>query len=264
MFRVSQDGRLQIQKVRLPSKTMNFSVDLEGSRCFQEGLSDIIAINFGTEKSMNKAIMVGRRNEIALLKSYYQSPKSEMVAVYGRRRVGKTFLIKETMGSLFDFDFVGMHKTSARIQRIQFQKKLNMLSKKATRNPSDWFAAFDNLADYLMSLKKDKVVVFLDELPWMDSVNSNFLSAFSFFWNTWDSKKKLLKMYVCGSATAWMVDTFIGDPGGLYGRISRAIYLSPFTLAETEQYLNSAKNMKFSRMQVLETYMIFGGIPYYP
>ena len=114
-----------------------------------------------------------------------------------------------------------------------------------------------------MSLEKERVVVFFDELPWMDTVNSSFLSAFAYFWNTWDSQKKLLKLYVCGSATTWMVDTLIGDPGGLYGRISRPIYLSPFTLAETELYLNSVMKMKYNKMQVLDTYMIFGGIPYY-
>lgn len=212
---------------------------------------------------MKRITLVGREKEVALINKYYQSPKSEMIAVYGRRRVGKTFLIKETMESLLDFDFIGMSKTSAKIQRREFQKKINMLTGDENKTPRDWFEAFDNLKGYLMSLKKDVVVVFLDELPWMDTVNSNFLSAFSYFWNTWESKKKLLKLYVCGSATTWMVDTLIGDPGGLYGRISRPIYLAPFTLSETEKFLNSIKKMKYNNMQVLDTYMVFGGIPYY-
>ena len=191
------------------------------------------------------------------------STKSEMVAIYGRRRVGKTFLVKETMGNLFDFDFIGMHKTPAKIQRNQFLKKLNSLSGKEYKHPTDWFEAFDNLKEYLLSLNKEKVVVFLDELPWMDTANSNFISAFSYFWNTWDSKKVLLKLYVCGSATTWMVDKLIGDPGGLYGRVSRPVYLAPFSLNETEQFLNKIKKLNYNKMQVLDTYMIFGGIPYY-
>ena len=212
---------------------------------------------------MKRITLIGREKEEALIKKYYQSPKSEMIAVYGRRRVGKTFLIKETLGALFDFDFIGMHKTSAKIQRREFQRKLNLLTGCDGKIPQDWFEAFDNLKAYLMSLKKDRVVVFLDELPWMDTVNSSFLSAFSYFWNTWDNRKKHLKLYVCGSATTWMVDTLIGDPGGLYGRISRPIYLAPFTLAETEKFINSIKKMKYNKMQVLDTYMVFGGIPYY-
>ena len=89
----------------------------------------------------------------------------------------------------------------------------------------------------MLKLKKDRVVVFIDELPWMDTSKSNFLAALSSFWNGWRSKKTFLKLYVCGSATTWMVDKFIGDKGGLYGRVSRPIYLAPFTLLETEQYL---------------------------
>lgn len=212
---------------------------------------------------MKKNTFIGREKEIAVLKEYYQSPKSEIVAVYGRRRVGKTFLIKETMGRLFDFEFIGMYKTSAGIQREQFQKKLNSLSKEREKAPDSWYEAFDHLKDYLLSLKKERVVVFLDELPWMDTTNSGFLSAFSLFWNTWDHKAALLKLYVCGSSTTWMIDKLIGDRGGLYGRISRTVYLAPFTLAETGLYLNKIKKMGFSKMQVLDTYMIFGGIPYY-
>ena len=212
---------------------------------------------------MNKSTLIGREKEIALLNKYYLSPKSEMVAIYGRRRVGKTFLMKETMGELFDFDYIGMHKTPAKVQRNQFQKKLNAITGEEAKTPADWFESFDNLKTYLMSLKKEKVVVFLDELPWMDAVNSNFLSAFSYFWNSWDSNEKLLKLYVCGSSTTWMVDTLIGDPGGLYGRVSRPIYLAPFSLAETEQFLNKVKKLKYNKMQVLDTYMVFGGIPYY-
>ena len=212
---------------------------------------------------MNNSTFIGRKKEIELIRRYYDSPKSEMVAVYGRRRVGKTFLIKETMGDFFDFEFVGMHKTPSKVQRELFQKKLNSLSEEEKNVPKDWYEAFDRLSEFLLAQKKRKVVVFLDELPWMNNMNSHFLSAFSYFWNNWDSKKTLLKLYVCGSATTWMIDKLIGDQGGLYGRVSRQIYLAPFTLYETEQFLNVVKKMNYNKMQVLDTYMIFGGIPYY-
>lgn len=212
---------------------------------------------------MGKQGFIGREKEVALLEKYYASSKSEMIAVYGRRRVGKTYLIKETMGKHFDFEFIGMHKTPAKIQRELFQKQINGLADSDAKNPKDWYEAFDNLKKYLLSLGKSKVVVFLDELPWMDTLNSNFLSAFSYFWNTWDSKRALLKLFVCGSATTWMVEKLIGDQGGLYGRVSRPVYLAPFSLAETERFLNDIKKMHYNRIQVLDTYMIFGGIPYY-
>ena len=206
---------------------------------------------------------IGRTAEIELLEEYYNSNKSELVAVYGRRRVGKTYLICETLGNRFDFEYTGKHKVASKVQISEFQKELNRLTKDKSTEAKDWFDAFDHLKEYLLGLKKDKVVVFLDELPWMDTAKSNFLAALSAFWNGWRSKKTLLKLYVCGSATTWMVDKFIGDKGGLYGRVSRPVYLAPFTLLETEQYLNEIKKMKYGRKLILDTYMIFGGIPYY-
>ena len=207
--------------------------------------------------------LIGRTEEIQLLERYYESDKSELVAVYGRRRVGKTYMVCETLGQRFDFEYTGMYKTAAKVQIGEFQKELNRRTKMKNPEAIDWFQAFDQLREYLLSLEKDRVVVFLDELPWMDTSKSNFLAAFSSFWNGWRSNKTLLKLFVCGSATTWMVDKFIGDRGGLYGRVTRPIYLAPFTLSETEQYLNDVKKMNYGRKLVLETYMIFGGIPFY-
>ena len=207
--------------------------------------------------------LIGRAEEIRLLENYYASDKSELVAVYGRRRVGKTYLVCETLEDRFDFEYTGKYKTSAKIQIKEFCREIERLSNRKDDAPSDWFEAFDRLKDYLLGLGKDRVIVFLDELPWMDTPKSNFLAAVSSFWNGWRSKKTFLKLYVCGSATTWMVDKFIGDKGGMYGRISRAIYLAPFSLSETEQYLNEVKQMNYGRKQVLDSYMIFGGIPYY-
>lgn len=212
---------------------------------------------------MRSKKIIGRTEEIALLEEYYNSNKSELVAIYGRRRVGKTYLICETLEDRFDFDYIGKYKVAAKVQIGEFQKELNRLTKNKDGESKDWFEAFTHLKEYLLGLGKDRVVVFLDELPWMDTAKSNFMAALSTFWNGWRSKKTLLKLYVCGSATTWMVNKFIGDKGGLYGRVSRPIYLAPFTLLETEQYLNNIKKMRYSKKLVLDTYMIFGGIPYY-
>lgn len=202
--------------------------------------------------------IVGREAERKLLQRYQESEKSELVALYGRRRVGKTYLIRCTFRDEFDFSFTGMYETSKSLQLRRFAKQLGV-----DETPKDWFEAFDLLRDHLIALKKKTVTVFLDELPWMDTRNSHFLEAFSMFWNTWPMGTSLLKLYVCGSSTSWMLNKFIGDKGGLYGRTSRTIYLRPFTLRETGQYLTSVKNFTLTHRQILDIYMIMGGIPYY-
>lgn len=202
--------------------------------------------------------IVGREAERKLLQRYQESEKSELVALYGRRRVGKTYLIRCTFRDEFDFSFTGMYETSKTLQLRRFAKQLGV-----DETPKDWFEAFDLLRDHLIALNKKTVTVFLDELPWMDTRNSHFLEAFSMFWNTWPMGTSLLKLYVCGSSTSWMLNKFIGDKGGLYGRTSRTIYLRPFTLRETGQYLTSVKNFTLTHRQILDIYMIMGGIPYY-
>ena len=212
---------------------------------------------------MTNTSIIGRVYEQKIIKDYYDSPKSELVAVYGRRRIGKTFLIKKFFNEKFDFWFTGMYDTKKPVLLSQFGMELSKYSKTHVKTPKDWFEAFNSLSEYLLSLNKEKVTVFLDELPWMDTPKSNFLQAFSYFWNMWHSDKTQLKLFVCGSATTWMLDKFVGDKGGLYGRVSQAIYLAPFNLGETEKFLKDIKGIKYNRHQLLELYMILGGVPYY-
>ena len=211
---------------------------------------------------MNRTI-VGRTEECRLIETYCNSPTAELMAIYGRRRVGKTVLVKSFFEGCFDFYFTGLYETSKAVQLDLFRKELEKKQGKSLPKFKDWFAAFDALREYLESLPPKRMVVFLDELPWMDTAKSNLIPAFSYFWNTWGSTQPGLKLFVCGSATTWMLEKLIGDKGGLYGRVSRAIYLAPFTLNETERFLNEIKEMGYGRAQVLETYMVLGGIPYY-
>ena len=211
---------------------------------------------------MEKSKIIGRIYEQELLREYYESPSSELVALYGRRRVGKTYLVKTFFDEKFDFWFTGLYNTRKDVLLSEFGAAIRAYSGKEVKTPGDWFEAFRALTDYLVSLGKEKVVVFLDELPWMDTPKGDFISAFSSFWNMWRSGMTL-KLFVCGSATTWMLDKLIGDRGGLYGRVSRAIHLSPFTLGETESYLREIKGMVLNRHQILEVYMILGGVPYY-
>lgn len=206
--------------------------------------------------------IIGRRHEQNLIAEYCGTSKAELVAIYGRRRVGKTFLVKQFFNNEFDFYFTGSFDTPRSTQLNLFKKELARYSQEKRLKPKDWYEAFDQLRDYLSSLDKSRIVVFLDELPWLDTPKSGFLSAFSYFWNSWASSCGNLKLFVCGSATTWMISKLIGDHGGMHGRVNRQIYLRPFTLAETELFLRS-KNIDWDRYQIIEAYMTMGGVPYY-
>lgn len=207
--------------------------------------------------------IIGRKEEKKQIRDRFESDKSELLAVYGRRRVGKTYLVKQCFNEEFDFWFTGLYQTPRAQQLVQFRAALSEKTGEKMPKIKDWFEAFEKLKSYLLSLQKEKVVVFLDELPWMDTPKGNFIQAFSYFWNMWPSNKTLLKLYVCGSATTWMIKNFIGDKGGLYGRVTCSIYLAPFNLGETEEFLKKIKHIDLSRHKILELYMILGGIPYY-
>jgi len=206
--------------------------------------------------------LIGRENELHTLEQVMQREDAQLVAVYGRRRVGKTFLVKRFFNEIFDFSFVGSYKTATSIQLELFRGALERYSGCKVGKLKTWYAAFDALRYYLQSLRKERIVIFFDELPWMDQPKSNFLSAFSYFWNDWACSVSGLKLVACGSATTWMLDKFVGDRGGFYGRNNRAIYLPPFTLNEVEQFLKM-RGFVWSRYKIVEAYMVFGGIPYY-
>ena len=208
--------------------------------------------------------IIGRKYEQQLVKERCQSGKAELVAIYGRRRVGKTYLVRQMFNNQFAFAFTGMYEVGRVVQLEHFRMVLQQYSGAQVPRLKDWFDAFDALRRYLEMLSgQERIVVFLDELPWMDTPKSNFMAAFGSFWNTWASTRANVKIFVCGSATTWMLSHLIGDKGGLYGRVSRAIYLAPFSLGETSQFLSEVKGVSLSHRQVLEVYMVMGGIPYY-
>jgi len=207
--------------------------------------------------------IIGRSYEQHILQNICEEKEARLVAVYGRRRVGKTYLVKNFFGEKFDFFFTGSFEASMQVQLTLFAGALKEYSGETRALPKDWFEAFEQLKSYLVTLNKQCVVVFLDELPWMDTPRSHFLTAFSYFWNTWASMRDGMKLVVCGSATSWMLDKVVGDKGGLYGRSSRSIYIAPFNLYEVEKFLSGRKGIIWNRYQILEAYMIFGGIPYY-
>ena len=207
--------------------------------------------------------IIGRIEEIQRLSDYVDSDKAEFLVVYGRRRVGKTFLIKQFFKEKFTFYFSGAENASKQQQLFNFSVALNKYSGMEFPPVDSWQKAFVQLENYLQGVKtRGRKVIFIDELPWLDNAKSGFLSAFEYFWNTYASSKKEIFLVACGSATSWIINKIIRNRGGLHNRVTRQIRLQPFTLNETEQFLKS-KKIILSRFQIAECYMIMGGIPYY-
>lgn len=207
--------------------------------------------------------IIGRTNEQDILSKCVESDKAEFVAVYGRRRIGKTYLVKQFFGEAFDFYATGVYKITRSDQLKLWQEQLTKFSGIKNTKPKDWFEAFNQLREYIETLtEKEKVIIFIDELPWLDTPKSGFIRALELFWNGWAADRRGLKLIVCGSATTWMTNKLLGDKGGLHNRVTRPIRLAPFTLKETAEYLQSL-NIEWEHKDILDTYMILGGTPYY-
>ncbi len=213
--------------------------------------------------------LIGRHDEMAELERYYNQDNAVFVAVYGRRRVGKTFLVNEFFMNNFDYKVTGVspaeyeRKQLTDMQLANFNLALNHYSGRIFPVPKDWMQAFRQLIEYLETgTEKRRQVVFFDELPWMDTPYSGFLTAFEWFWNSWGSTCRNLMLIVCGSATSWIVNNVINSKGGLHNRLSGKIFLSPFNLKEAEQFYES-RGIVWDRYEQLQSYMIFGGVPYY-
>jgi hypothetical protein len=207
-------------------------------------------------------MLIGRNTERERLLEAYRSEYSEFVAVYGRRRVGKTFLVRETFDYKFTFSHAGIYKKNTRGQLQEFYKSLRRHGAEVSAVPKDWSEAFDMLMSFLDKSKDKRKVVFIDELPWMDAPRSSFVSALEHFWNSWASARKDILLIVCGSASSWIVNKIFRNHGGLHNRVSVRIHLSQFTLRECELYAQALK-LRYSREQITEAYMIVGGVPYY-
>jgi hypothetical protein len=207
--------------------------------------------------------IIGRRKEITELQSFVASYESEFIAVYGRRRIGKTFLVRKILGEQFSFYVTGMDNVTMDEQLLNFTLELRKYSDNDFLPvPDNWMIAFDSLIRYLEKLPESKKILFIDEIPWMDTPRSSFLSALEHFWNTWASARDDIKLIVCGSATSWMLNKLINNRGGLHNRLTHRIALMPFTLSECEEYF-AARGFSYSRKEIAECYMVMGGVPYY-
>lgn len=205
---------------------------------------------------------IGRKEELKTLLEISKSGKPEFVAVYGRRRVGKTYLIQQFFENSFAFSASGIIDGSKEEELFAFTSSL-IKAGYVGQQPKSWLEAFELLKSTLEKhLIRGRCVIYIDELPCFDTPKSGFVRALGHFWNTWASLRKNVLLIVCGSATSWMINNVINDHGGLHNRVTRVIYLRQFNLSETEAYLKS-QQIKWPRTMIVETYMMLGGIPYY-
>lgn len=207
--------------------------------------------------------IIGRKEEITKLLRLEKSERSEFVAVYGRRRVGKTFLIDQIFGERYTFTMSGVLEGSKTDQLQAFADAFENTGKPLKKVPTKWHDAFQLLRQYIESLSgKMKKIIFIDELPCLDTKRSGLVKTLDHFWNTWASKRNDILLIVCGSATSWMVRNIINNHGGLHDRITDEIHLRQFTLNETEQYLKE-HGCRWNRLSITQLYMVMGGVPYY-
>ncbi len=207
-------------------------------------------------------MIIGRNKEQEELQRAFTSEYSEFVAIYGRRRVGKTYLIRETFNYKFTFSHAGMANGNKQEQLAAWRQSLEEYGMHLTQTPRDWMEAFGLLRTLIKDSSEERKVIFIDEMPWMDTPGAKFVNALEFFWNSWASARKDILLIICGSATSWIINKIFKNHGGLHNRVTYRIYLQPFTLHECELYAES-QQIKFTRYDYLEAYMVMGGVPYY-
>ncbi len=209
--------------------------------------------------------IIGRKEEIKALAQLKESQQPAFLAIYGRRRVGKTYLVKQFFSMSFGFYMTGVANVSTRQHLSNFHTALITRYPEAERfrQPKDWFQAFQQLTSVLETKEAtERKVIFLDELPWLDTAKSGFIPALEHFWNAWASSRSDILLIVCGSAASWMINNLINHRGGLHNRVTHRLILEPFSLAECEQYFQF-RGMNYERYQLLQIYMVTGGIPFY-
>lgn len=207
--------------------------------------------------------VIGRHSEIQALQKYYNSGKAEFVAMYGRRRVGKTFLIRQYFQNKFTFDMTGVLEGNKSEQMSAFHAALKLYGYNGKKNTT-WLDAFFALRQLLEEKLEEgkRCVVFIDELPCLDTPKAGFIHALGHFWNSWANWQSQMMLIVCGSATSWMVRNVIDDHGGLHDRVTHEMHLHPFTLSEAEEYFHE-HGFLWKRLSLLQVYMAVGGVPYY-
>ena len=208
-------------------------------------------------------MLIGRKEEQNILLNALNDSSSHLIAVYGRRRVGKTYLVRESFQDKFCFQHSGVYNGNRKTQLKAFYGALlDAGLPESEPVPKDWLEAFQMLKTVIAGSDMKRKVVFIDELSWMDTPRSDMMMALEHFWNSWASARKDIVMILCSSATSWIINKVIHNKGGLYNRLTGRIHLQPFTLHNCREY-SEAKHLSLSDTQIMELYMIIGGVPFY-
>lgn len=207
-------------------------------------------------------MIIGRKNEIDILQRSVRDDRSHFIAIYGRRRIGKTFLVRQVFDGRFTFQHVGLSKGTMSEQIFSFEASVKEAGVVSSDKRKNWLEAFEDLKEVVRRSTEKKKILFIDELSWMDTRNSDLIVALENFWNGWASARNDIVLIICASATSWMMSNVIHNKGGLYNRLTHEIRLSSFNLAECEEFIK-AKGISMNRSQMLQYYMVFGGVPYY-
>ncbi len=212
---------------------------------------------------MSEASIIGREKEKKILHDILASSEPEFIALYGRRRVGKTFLINQFFRNKgLYFEITGIKEADKQLQLKNFATEFEHCFGKQPQKskPNNWVDAFSILYQEIKKSEEQHIILFFDELPWLASPRSGFLTALDHIWNRYLSRDPRVILIVCGSAASWMIKKIIHNRTGLYGRLTRQIRLLPYSLAETEKYLKS-RHIYLDRKQITELYMAMGGVP---
>jgi len=208
-------------------------------------------------------MIIGREEEIEILKNKFASSKSEFVALYGRRRVGKTFLVRSVFDGKLTFRLTGMAQVNLQEQLTNFNDAMQeQYPNPDLKKAENWKEAFRQIGLIVEKSKQKRKVIFIDELPWLDTMHSSFIPALEHFWNSWASARKDVLFIVCGSAASWMINKLINNKGGLHNRVTQKIRIEPFTLKECNELLID-KKISLEHYQLVLLYMVLGGIPFY-
>jgi len=203
-------------------------------------------------------IIVGREKEIEILNKKMISNKPKFIALYGRRRIGKTYLIKNVFEGKFTFRITGLAQATLQEQLSNFNMSMQDQHPQADRkNADNWMEAFQQIRRVVEKSKQKKKVIFIDELPWFDTPRSGFFPALEHFWNSWASERKDILLLVCGSAASWMVSRLINNKDGLHNRVTQKIKIEPFTLNECKELLEY-KKITLDYYQLVQLYMVLG------
>lgn len=211
--------------------------------------------------------LIGRNEECEILQSLFDSNRSEFLALYGRRRVGKTFLIREFFkdkDAIF-FNVTGSKNGKLKEQIHHFVEQLGrvFLGGIIPKPGKNWDETFKILTDAIASYSGNKkMVLFFDELPWMSTKNSKLLNGLDYYWNQYWSNDGRVKLIICGSSASWIINKVIKNRGGLHNRITRKIHLEPFNLINTKRFLKH-QGIHLNNKQITQLYMVTGGVPYY-